>query len=65
LRVAESLCGQERAAGRPDPAGEERARGRLAYLSMLNPEQARTIERGAEAKGQGTALNPQAVPPRR
>jgi hypothetical protein len=65
LRAELHHLAQERAAGRPDPAGEERARGRLAYLSMLNPEQARTIERGAEAKGQGTAIDPQTVPPRR
>lgn len=40
---------RERAAGRPDPAAEERARGRLAYLAMLNPDQARAVERATSS----------------
>ena len=47
LRAELHHLARERAAGRPDPAAEERARGRLAYLAMLNPAQARAVERSA------------------
>lgn len=47
LRAELHQLARQRAAGRPDPAAEERARGRLAYLAMLNPEQARAVERAA------------------
>jgi RNA-directed DNA polymerase len=48
LRAELHHLARERAAGRPDPAAEERARGRLAYLAMLNPGQARAVERAGQ-----------------
>jgi retron-type reverse transcriptase len=45
LRAAIHQLRQAQAAGQSDPAREKRMRGELAYLAMLNPQQAEALRR--------------------